>query len=133
MNLKKMSGTRFFLILASILCSATSANAQLVERPLISGRHAVVTSDEPLASMAGMRILQKGGNAFDAAVATAAAVGVLDPRMSSIGGNGFATVYVSRPKRCARSTSMDPRQSEPAASGRCCEQYKAAREPARSV
>jgi gamma-glutamyltranspeptidase len=96
MNLKKMSGTRFFLILAAILCSATSANAQLVERPLISGRHAVVTSDEPLASMAGMRILQEGGNAFDAAVATAAAVGVLDPRMSSIGGNGFATVYVSK-------------------------------------
>ena len=96
MNLKKMSGTRFFLILASILCSATSANAQLVERPLISGRHAVVTSDEPLASMAGMRILQEGGNAFDAAVATAVAVGVLDPRMSSIGGNGFATVYVSK-------------------------------------
>jgi gamma-glutamyltranspeptidase / glutathione hydrolase len=95
MNLKKMSGTRFFLVLASILCSAMSANAQLVERPLISGRHAVVTSDEPLASMAGMRILQEGGNAFDAAVATAAAVGVLDPRMSSIGGNGFATVYVS--------------------------------------
>ena len=52
MNLKKMSGTRFFLILASMLCSARSANAQLVERPLISGRHAVVTSDEPLASMA---------------------------------------------------------------------------------
>src|ERR1700687_2118349 len=96
MNLKKMSGTRFFLILASILCSATSANAQLVERPLISGRHAVVASDEPLASMAGMRILQEGGNAFDAAVATAAAVGVLDPRMSSIGGNGFSTIYVAK-------------------------------------
>jgi gamma-glutamyltranspeptidase/glutathione hydrolase len=46
--------------------------------------------------MAGMRILQEGGNAFDAAVAIAAAVGVLDPRMSSIGGNGFATVYVSK-------------------------------------
>ncbi len=43
-----------------------------------------------------MRILQEGGNAFDAAVATAAAVGVLDPRMSSIGGGGFATVYVSK-------------------------------------
>jgi gamma-glutamyltranspeptidase len=91
-----MSGTKFCLILAPILCSATSANAQLVERPLISGRLAVVTSDEPLASIAGMRILQEGGDAFDAAVATAVAVGVLDPRMSSIGGNGFATVYVSK-------------------------------------
>jgi gamma-glutamyltranspeptidase/glutathione hydrolase len=71
-------------------------HAQLVERPLITARHAIVTSDEPLASMAGMRILQGGGNAFDAAVATAIAVGVLDPRMSSVGGNGFATIYVSK-------------------------------------
>ena len=69
---------------------------RFVERPLITGRQAVVTSLEPLASMAGMRVLQQGGNAFDAAVATAVAVTVLDPRMSSIGGNGFATVYVAK-------------------------------------
>jgi gamma-glutamyltranspeptidase/glutathione hydrolase len=56
----------------------------------------MVTSLEPLASMAGMRILQEGGNAFDAAVATAAAVTVVDPRMSSIGGHGFATIYIAR-------------------------------------
>jgi gamma-glutamyltranspeptidase / glutathione hydrolase len=69
---------------------------RIVERPLITGRQAMVTSLEPLASMAGMRILQRGGNAFDAAVATAVALTVLDPRMSSVGGNGFATIYVSR-------------------------------------
>ena len=79
----------------TLVCS-TVLHAQLVERPLITARHAMVTSDEPLASMAGMRILQQGGNAFDAAVATAIAVGVLDPRMSSIGGNGFATIYVGK-------------------------------------
>jgi gamma-glutamyltranspeptidase / glutathione hydrolase len=83
-------------VLAGISYSTSLLNAQLVERPLIAGRHAVVTSDEALASMAGMRILQEGGNAFDAAVATAIAVGVLDPRMSSIGGNGFATIYVGK-------------------------------------
>jgi gamma-glutamyltranspeptidase/glutathione hydrolase len=69
---------------------------RLVERPLISGRQAVVTSDNPLASMAGMRVLMEGGNAFDAAVATAVAIGVVDPRMASIGGHGFATMYVAR-------------------------------------
>ena len=69
---------------------------RIVERPLITGRQAMVTSLEPLASMAGMRVLQQGGNAFDAAVATAVAVTVLDPRMSSIGGNGFATIYVAK-------------------------------------
>ena len=70
--------------------------ARIVERPLITGRKAMVTSLEPLASMAGMRVLQEGGNAFDAAVATAVALTVLDPRMSSIGGNGFATIYVAK-------------------------------------
>jgi gamma-glutamyltranspeptidase/glutathione hydrolase len=92
-------GFRLFLVIGTCglaIYSAKPVNAQLVERPLISGRQAVVTSDEPLASMAGMRILQEGGNAFDAAVATALAVGVLDPRMSSIGGNGFATIYVGK-------------------------------------
>src|SRR5579864_1758163 len=69
---------------------------RIVERPLISGRQAMVTSLEPLASMAGMRVLQQGGNAFDAAVATAVALTVVDPRMSSIGGNGFATIYVAK-------------------------------------
>jgi len=87
---------KVFGIPALILFSFSAADAQLVERPLITARHAIVTSDEPLASMAGMRILQEGGNAFDAAVATALAVGVLDPRMSSIGGNGFATIYVAK-------------------------------------
>lgn len=67
---------------------------RIVERPLITGRQAMVTSLEPLASMAGIRVLQQGGNAFDAAVATAVALTVVDPRMSSIGGNGFATIYV---------------------------------------
>jgi len=92
---------RIAVILFSCLCLAILAvapdlGAQIVERPLITGRKAMVTSLEPLASMAGMRILQEGGNAFDAAVATAAAVTVVDPRMSSIGGHGFATIYVAK-------------------------------------
>ena len=86
---------RIVMVIA-IIGSGLTARAQLVERPLVTGRQAMVTSLEPLASMAGMRILQEGGNAFDAAVATAAAVTVLDPRMSSIGGNGFATIYVAK-------------------------------------
>ena len=58
----------------------------------------MVTSLEPLASMAGMRILQQGGNAFDAAVAAAIAHTEVDPRMSSIGGQGFATIYIASKK-----------------------------------
>src|SRR5205807_1134325 len=67
--------------------------------PLVTGRTAMVTSLDPAASMAGMRILMKGGNAFDAAVATAAAIAVIDPRMSSLGGHGFATIYIAKTKQ----------------------------------
>jgi gamma-glutamyltranspeptidase/glutathione hydrolase len=84
------------VLFVAILGTSLPSRAQLAERPLVTGRQQMVTSLEPLASMAGMRILQEGGNAFDAAVATAAAVTVLDPRMSSIGGHGFATIYVAK-------------------------------------
>jgi gamma-glutamyltranspeptidase / glutathione hydrolase len=43
-----------------------------------------------------MRVLEEGGNAFDAAVAAAAAMALVNPLLNSIGGNGFATVYVAK-------------------------------------
>jgi gamma-glutamyltranspeptidase/glutathione hydrolase len=70
--------------------------AALFSGPEVTGRKGMVTSNHPLASAAGFRILLQGGNAFDAAVATAAATSVVDPYNSSLGGNGFATVYVAR-------------------------------------
>ena len=78
------------------LAELLKSHPHIIERPLITGRQGMVTSLEPLASMAGMRVLQRGGNAFDAAVATAVALTVVDPRMSSVGGNGFATIYVAK-------------------------------------
>jgi gamma-glutamyltranspeptidase len=90
--------SRFATLLCVLFFNCTLP-AQLVERPLVTGRTAMVTSLDPVASTAGMRILMEGRNAFDAAVAAAAAVAVVDPRMSSIGGHGFATVYVARTKQ----------------------------------
>ncbi len=68
-------------------------------RPLVTGRHGMVTALHPLAAMAGMKILLQGGNAFDAAAAAALAVAVVDPKNSTIGGQGFATMYVAKEKR----------------------------------
>lgn len=78
---------------------AASSVHDHMERPLITGRHGVVTSLNPLSSMAGMKILMKGGNAFDAAIATAIATTVVDPQDSSIGGHGFATIYVAKDRQ----------------------------------
>ena len=62
-------------------------------RPVVMGRNGMVCAGHPLASQAGVSVLQRGGNAFDAAIATAAVLGVVEPLMSGIGGDGFIMAY----------------------------------------
>jgi len=62
-------------------------------RPVVMGRNGMISSGHPLASQAGMTMLQKGGNAVDAAIATAAALNVVEPLMSGAGGDGFIMTY----------------------------------------
>jgi len=60
---------------------------------MVISQNGIVAAESPLAAQAGVRILESGGNAVDAAIATNAMMGVVSPMMNGIGGDLFAIVY----------------------------------------
>jgi gamma-glutamyltranspeptidase/glutathione hydrolase len=62
-------------------------------RSMVVSRNGIVAAESPLAAQAGVRILEHGGNAVDAAIATNAMMGVVEPMMNGLGGDLFAIVY----------------------------------------
>ena len=68
-------------------------------RSEVMARNGMVTTVQPLAAQVGLRILQQGGNAIDAAVASAAALNVMYPANTGIGGDLFALIYVAKEKK----------------------------------
>ncbi len=68
-------------------------------RSMVISRNGIVAAESPLAAQAGVRILERGGNAVDAAIATNAMMGVVSPMMNGIGGDLFAIVYDAKAKK----------------------------------
>jgi len=68
-------------------------------RAEVMAPHGMVTTSQPLAAQAGLQIMQRGGNAIDAAVAAAAVLNVVEPMNTGMGGDLFAIIYVAKERK----------------------------------
>ncbi|QJD99247.1 gamma-glutamyltransferase [Massilia forsythiae] len=96
------------LILSIVLCPPPA----LAKTPVATGTGGAVATISEKASESALAILNKGGNAIDAAVAAAATLGVTDPFSCGIGGGGFMVIYLAKDKRVI---TIDHRETAPAA------------------
>ncbi len=79
------------------------------QRHVVFGSRSMVATSQPLAAQAGLRILEQGGNAVDAAVATAACLTVVEPTCNGIGGDAFALVWMKEELFGLNSSGRAPR------------------------
>jgi gamma-glutamyltranspeptidase / glutathione hydrolase len=90
-------GTRWFVAAAVFFTLLTHASAQNISwRPTVIAQHGMVAAGHPLAAEAGMRILKAGGNAIDAAMATWAVQGEVEPGMTGLGADMLVLIYIAK-------------------------------------
>ncbi|WIV11756.1 gamma-glutamyltransferase [Proteiniborus sp. MB09-C3] len=79
------------------------------KRNVVYGKKGMVATGNPLAAQAGLEILKKGGNAIDAAIATAATLTVVEPTANGIGGDAFALVWAGNKLHGLNSSGPSPK------------------------
>lgn len=108
-----MEQLRAILILWIGFGLSAGIGVQADDSSATSPHQAAVASAHPSATAAGQKILQDGGNAFDAAIAVSAALAVVEPYSSGIGGGGF---YLVHREADGKQTMIDAREKAPQAS-----------------
>jgi gamma-glutamyltranspeptidase/glutathione hydrolase len=90
-------------VLAPAFCSAVRGTRAegwpSQSRSEVMAQHGMVVTSQPLAAQAGLQILKQGGNAIDAAVATAGVLSLTEPMMVGVGSDLFAVIYIAREKK----------------------------------
>jgi gamma-glutamyltranspeptidase / glutathione hydrolase len=119
---RRLSGAAWLIVTLAWSAATLADDAAAVPhaKPPIQARAAVahkaaIASAYPLASQAGQEILAAGGNAFDAAVAVSAALAVVEPSSSGLGGGGF---YLLHRQADGYETMLDAREKAPGAASR---------------
>src|SRR5687767_20552 len=111
----------FSVILAGIAPIAAADPLPAIPQPMLA-KHGMVVAQEPQAARIGLAVLERGGNAVDAAVATGFAMAVTYPRAGNIGGGGYMVIRLAErqrgPKAAPRNIAIDYRETAPAAATR---------------
>ena len=109
---RRMRSERFVLIVLFCICTVRAAYA--ADRPVaVEGRHGMVVAVSAPGADVGCDVLKRGGNAVDAAVATALAMAVTYPPAGNIGGGGFMMIH---PGRGCAPVCVDYREMAPGSS-----------------